>query len=417
MRGKPMQVLFFTVFLDLLGFGIIIPLLPFVAQSTGANTIQITLIMASYSLMQFIMAPVWGRLSDRIGRRPVLLMSIGGSIVALLVFSLSTSYSMLLLARIVHGAMNANVAVAQAAVSDITTPQTRAKGMGMFGAAFGLGFVFGPALGGVLGANGLRTAALAAAALAVLNLVCALILLPETRPPAERGTRGAKEWRFVDTQLWRSPQRARLRGLFAMGFLVTTGFAAMESVFSLWSQRAYGWGALENGLTFTYLGVLIVVVQGGLIGPLRKRSSERSLALAGVTCLAIGLLLLPFALDLALLVAVTSIVAVSNGVLQPNVSALVTREVDPSETGRALGSFQSANALARIVGPLIAGVTFSIIAPGAPFFFGAVLIGLGGLVFFWTQESPPKPAPSRDEALPARSDAEPNARPDLTERA
>lgn len=399
MRGKPMPVIFLTVFLDLLGFGIVIPLLPFIAQSTGASAFQVTLLMASYSLMQFLMAPVWGRLSDRIGRRPVLLMSIGGSIAALLLFAFSTTFIMLLVARLAHGAMNANIAVAQAAIADITTPETRAKGMGMFGAAFGLGFVFGPAIGGLLGHEGLQLAALAAAALATINLASAFALLPETRQLSTPNRAGSRPWRIVDVDVWRGPRRARLRAILWTMFLVTLGFSAMESIFSLWTQRTYGWAALQNGLLFAYIGIVIVIVQGGLIGPLRRRYTERSIAIVGAVGLAAGLLMLPFASTLAVLVIVTSVLAFANAVLQPNLSALASHEGE-AERGRVMGAYQSAGAIARVLGPMMAGALFTIASAGVPFVAGGLIIAAGALVLAGDRNAAPvRPTPGASPEL------------------
>lgn len=377
-----MPVLFLTVFLDLLGFGIVIPLLPFVASDTGANGLMVTLLMASYSLMQFLMAPVWGRLSDRVGRRPVLLASIGGSVLGLVLFALSESYLSLLLARVVHGAANGNIAVAQAYVADVTSPADRARGMGVLGAAFGLGFVFGPAMGGLLGAYGLMVAGLAAAGLALVNLALAWLLLPESRPPALGVGLGPADpsrrpWRLVDPAAVRRAARTGDLGTYVLvGFLVTVGFSAMESTFALWSAAALGWGAWENGWLFTYLGVVIVVVQGGLIRPLRRRFGERPLAIAGLAGLSMGLGLLPFATGLGLLLGATGLLAVANGVLQPNLTALASFEGRPEEKGALLGVYQGVGALGRVVGPVVAGATFTYVGVSVPFAVGAALSAL-----------------------------------------
>lgn len=373
-----MPVLFLTVFLDLVGFGIVIPLLPFFAQKLGADAVQVTILMASYSLMQFLFAPFWGRLSDRLGRRPVLLISIGGSILGLLLFAFAQSYLLLLVARLVHGAMNANIAVAQAYISDVTTPQTRAKGMGLFGAAFGLGFIFGPGIGGFLGnLGGHRLAGLAAAGLAALNLLLAFLLLPESRPEEARLMAPRSEWRLVDVAGFRLAFRSKRLGTFLLvGLLSVLGFAAMESTFALWSKDALGWSEAENGYLFTYLGVLIAIVQGGLVGPLRNRYGEPNLVMAGLALLAVGLAALPFSTLLAVLLGSTALLAIGNGLLQPNLSALVSLESPHGESGRTLGLYQSLSSLGRILGPLAAGAAYQYLGIGAPFLFGAMLMVL-----------------------------------------
>lgn len=370
MKGRPLPVILLTSFLDLLGFGIIIPLLPFVAERTGASPLEVTLLMASYSLMQFLFAGAWGRLSDRIGRRPVLLMSIAGGGVALLLFAFSTTYVALLLARMLHGAMNANIGVAQAALSDISRPADRAKMMGYFGASIGLGFVFGPAIGGILGGYALHLPALAAAGLAALNLGSAYLLLPETRQVRNAP---ARPWRMIDAELWKRSGAGELRRLLVVAFLAMAAFSGMESVFALWTERRSGWSALENGLLFSYLGVVIVVTQGMLIRPLRARHSERTLARTGLVGVAVGLLALALANGLIALLVATGILALFQGILQPNLTSTLSQAAAPDEVGRVIGAGQSVSALGRVLGPLLAGATFSAWHISAPFLLAAVM--------------------------------------------
>ena len=399
-RGRPKPVLFLTVFLDLLGFGIVIPLLPFVAESTGATPLMVTALMASYSLMQFLVAPLWGRLSDRIGRRPVLLMSVAGSVVGLVGFALAQSYLALLAARMLHGAMNANLAVAQAALADLTPPEGRAKAMGLFGAAFGLGFLVGPATGGLLGAYGLHVPALAAAGLAALNLLLAFLLLPESRAPGGPLPEDARPWRILDVQGLRDAARQGPLGAYLLaGLLVMVGFSAMESTFALWSERTLGWHAWENGWFFSYLGALVILVQGGLIGPLRRRHGEARLALVGLALLAPGLALLPFATRLGLLLVATGLLALGNGLLQPNLSALVSFQAPPGATGRTMGLHHGVGALGRVVGPLLAGLLFTFLGPRAPFLAGSLLALLALAVLLRGRAATPR----RRDAAPLAS--------------
>ena len=378
MRGRPLPVILLTSFLDLLGFGIIIPLLPFVAERTGASPLEVTLLMASYSLMQFLFAGAWGRLSDRIGRRPVLLISVAGSGLALLLFAFSTTYFALLLTRMLHGAMNANIGVAQAALSDISRPEERAKMMGYFGASIGLGFVFGPAIGGMLGAYALDLPALFAAGLAALNLGSAYLLLPETRQ-VHAGP--ARPWRILDVELWNRHDAGELRRVLIVVFLAMAAFSGMESVFALWTERRSGWGALENGLLFSYLGVVMVVTQGMLIRPLRARHSERALARIGLIGVAVGLVALALANGLAGLLVATGLLAFFQGILQPNLTSTLSQAAAPGEIGRVLGAGQSVSALGRVVGPVLAGLSFTAWHISAPFLVAAV-ITLGALAIF-----------------------------------
>lgn len=385
MRGRPLPVVLLTSFLDLLGFGIIIPLLPFVAERTGASPLQVTLLMASYSLMQFLFAGAWGRLSDRIGRRPVLLLSIAGSGLALLLFAFSTTYLALLVARMLHGAMNANIGVAQAALSDISRPEDRARMMGYFGASIGLGFVFGPAIGGILGGYALHLPALVAAGLAAVNFGSAYLLLPETRQTRPGLVR---PWRILDVELWRRHEAGDLRRLLLIVFLAMAAFSGMESVFALWTERRSGWGALENGLLFSYLGVVIVFTQGMLIRPLRARHSERTLARTGLLGVAVGLLALAFVNGLAALLVATGILALFQGIFQPNLTSTLSQAAPPDEIGRVLGAAQSVSALARVVGPVMAGATFAAWHISAPFLLAAVVTLSALAIFVLSQRAP-----------------------------
>lgn len=389
MKGRPLPVILLTSFLDLLGFGIIIPLLPFVAERTGASPLEVTMLMASYSLMQFIFAGAWGRLSDRIGRRPVFLLSIAGSALALLVFAFSTTYLLLLLARILHGAMNANIGVAQAALSDISTPDDRARMMGLFGASIGFGFVFGPAIGGLLGGYSLQAPAFAAAALAAVNLASAYLFLPETRPGEGAAPR---PWRLFDVELWTRGGAGGPRTLLFVVFLAMTAFSGMESIFALWTERRNGWSALENGLIFSYFGIVIVLTQGMLIRPLRARHSERILALTGLAGIAVGLVALALATGLALLLFATGLLAFFQGILQPNLSSTLSMSAERGETGRVLGAGQSVSALGRVVGPLLAGAAFTFWHESAPFLVASA-ITLAALLLFNLAARRPKADP------------------------
>ncbi|MGE0718054.1 MAG: MFS transporter, partial [Alphaproteobacteria bacterium] len=286
-----MPVLFLIVLVDLIGFGIVIPLLPFYAEHLGAGPLTVTLAMAVYSLAQFVTSPLWGRLSDRIGRRPVLLASLAGAVGAYLLLAWAPTLAMLFLARAAAGAMAGNIAAAQAYVADVTPPAERARGMGVIGAAFGLGFILGPAIGGTLAGHDpadidFVAPALAAAGLSALALLGTVFLLPESLDPAHRGA-GTRRGRAAAAR--DAFGRPRLAGPIAVGFVAVAVFAGMETTFALWSSRTFGWGPAQNGWLFAFVGVLGALVQGAAIGRLTPRLGEVRLLSAGLVLMAAGL--------------------------------------------------------------------------------------------------------------------------------
>jgi len=372
---SPLLVIFFTIFLDLLGFGLVIPLLPFFATELGATGFQVGVVMTAYSGMQFLFAPMWGRLSDRIGRRPVLLISIAGNVAAMLLFAFSTNLVVFFLARAFAGMSNANIGTAQAYIADITPPEERTKGMGLIGAAFGLGFVLGPAVGGVLASHSHAAPALVAAGLSLLNLVLAWFNLPESLPPEAR--EAAKQRRGSRLQAFKaSLSHPYLPYLFLVFFLVTVGFSQLETTFALFTAKRFHWDERANGYLFGFIGIVLALVQGGIVHPLRKRISEATMLLAGTAGLTLGLLLLPFARTPAALVAACAVLAVGNGLTSPALSSLVSKQAPAHAQGRVLGVNQSMGSIARVLGPLIGGAAFQYGGDEAPFLAAtAILVG------------------------------------------
>lgn len=377
-QRRALTVLFITVFIDLVGFGIVIPLLPLYAESMGASPMAVTALVAVYSLMQFAFAPWWGQLSDRIGRRPVLLIGLFGSGISYLWFGFAATLTGLFAARILAGVMGANIGVAQAYVADVTRPEDRARGMGIIGAAFGLGFIFGPVIGGLLSGFGPGVPFFGAALLAAANGILALTWLPESRI----GTRARAEGQGLLGEriaLLRRLSRERVMGvLYAIFFLVTLAFAALEATLSLWAERQWLLGPSEIAYMFGYLGVVATVVQGTMVGPLVRRFEERRLAQIGAAAFAAGLLTLPFATSLPLLAIALALIAFGQGTAIPSVTALISTSAAAEERGRLLGLSQSLSALARVVGPVWGGFAFSRIGIGAPYLTGA---GIAGIAF------------------------------------
>ena len=377
-----------TVFLDLIGFGIVIPLLPFYAEEYGASAAEVTWLMAAYSLAQFLFAPLWGSASDRFGRRPVLLASILMTAVGLAGFAAAESLAGLFVFRILHGAMTANISTAQAAVADITPPDKRAMGMGLIGAAFGVGFTVGPLVGGELTAPGIAAALSdllggvevnryavpiwVAAGMSAVNLLMTAVLLPETRQPGST-TRPRPLSPTAFIKVLRHP----VVGLCVLlTFVLTMSFAMMESTFTLFAEHARGLDAPQVGRMFGVAGVVMILVQGGLIRPLVKRFGEGPLVPAGIAILAAGLALLPFAPPVGPMVGVFVVIAIGNGVSSPSLQALISKGTSPAEQGFVLGTNQSMSALARAIGPTLGGLLYTGLGPSSPFVASAGVLAV-----------------------------------------
>ncbi len=371
-----MPTLFLIVFVDLVGFGLVIPLLPFYAVRFAASPQEVTALLAVYSLAQLVTAPLWGRLSDRIGRRPILLASLTASVLAYLWLGGATALWMLFAARAFSGACAGNIAAAQAYIADVTAPEERARGMGLIGAAFGLGFIIGPALGGLIAGNDPATADVAtpawiAAGLSTLALCGVLLLLPESLPAGARDRTAARSRIAAVMGVLHRPVLSRLILVF---FLVILAFAGMESTFALWAMGEFSWGPRQVGYVFAYVGVLSAILQGGLIGRLARRFGEERLLLCGLTLIGIGLLLMTLAHNLAVLVVAVTGLSLGMGLTQPSLNSLISRRAGGEEQGEVMGVSQSVASLSRVLGPFAAGLCFAAFGRNAAFLWGAVLV-------------------------------------------
>ncbi len=370
-RRSALAILFVIVFIDLLGFGMVIPLMPLYAKHLGASETWTGLLSTGYSAMQFVFAPIWGRLSDRIGRRPVLLVSIFMTALGFLVYGLAGSFVVLLVSRLFAGAATANIAIARAFVADVTTPENRAKGMGIIGAAFGLGFVLGPPMGGLLTTHvSMAAPGLVAAALATLNGLAALAILPE--PEAHTVRAEAVRSRF--TAFFREMGLPGVRRLVLVYFLSVLAFSAMENTFSFLATDRYGISQDHVSYLFGFVGVVMVVVQGGLIGPLTRRFGEVRLLMTGLLLQGVGLAVLPFAGSVPGLWIATAPLAAGFGFSQTSTSSLLSRFARADEQGGTMGMGESSAALGRILGPLAGTFTFERWSQGFPYLSGGVLL-------------------------------------------
>jgi MFS transporter, DHA1 family, tetracycline resistance protein len=371
-------VLFLTVFIDLVGFGIVLPLLPIYADRFGASGLAIGVLVLSYSAAQLLLGPVWGRLSDRFGRRPILVVGLIGSALSYLLFAFAGSLGALLLSRIMAGVWGANIPVAQAYVADITRPEERAGGMGLLGAAFGLGFIFGPALGGMLAPLSPAAPGLAASALCAASALLALIWLPESSTRVARLRRAAERRDSAGefSLLFRSP---RLLSILALTFLFVAGFSVMHPVFPLFVQSRFGLDARAVGWLFAFMGTISALMQGLIVRRLAPRIGEEGLVRLSALPFVAGLLLIAVAPGLFTLLLGMTLLACGFGGVLPSLSSLLSRAAPEALQGGSLGVGQSVGALARMAGPLAGGIAWDVWGGGGPFFLGAALAGLGAL--------------------------------------
>ncbi|HXT63908.1 MAG TPA: MFS transporter [Pyrinomonadaceae bacterium] len=358
MKRSPLLVIFITVFIDLIGFGIVIPVLPYYAEGTsfGATPREVGLLFASYSVMQLFFAPVLGRLSDKHGRRPVLLFSLLGTCIGFLILGFATTLWMLFVGRIIDGMSGGNISTAQAYIADVTTKENRAKGMGLIGAAFGLGFVFGPAIGGVLSRWGIQVPFLFAGGLAFANAVLLYFTLPETITPdhpARTSAAAGRGWRRLITAL----RDARLAYVLSIYFVSIVAFSIMTASFSLFLMFRFGYDAFHNGWIFAYVGIISALIQGGLIGKLVKRFGEPPLVIVGCLVFTLSLIASPFVTPgIGILgILVTGLFSsIGNALNAPTLTSLASKSVNEKEQGAIMGVTQSVASLARAVGPAMA---------------------------------------------------------------
>ena len=375
-----MVPLLLVVVIDLIGFGIIIPLLPFYAETYGASPQKVTMLMVTFSFFQFIAAPIWGYLSDKYGRRIIIWVTLAGSIIAYILLAYSQTLYGLFFARAFAGFMAGNISTAQAYIADITDKNNRAKAMGLFGAAFGIGFILGPAIGGVLAGSDPKNPnvflpPIAAASLSFIALVLALFLLKNNRNMIKNN----KNKRILS--LIEAIKIPNLRQLILLSFIVTLVFASMESTFSLWSERTFNWGAEQNGYIFAFAGICGVLVQGFLISPLVKRFGEAFLCITGMIFISIGMLSVAISFLNYHAYISMSLIAFGLGFFLPTISTLIVNIVSEDRRGWVLGVNQSVSSLSRIIGPAIAGFLFEFYGKNSPYIFGSIILILFLLIF------------------------------------
>lgn len=396
-QRSPLIFIFLTVFIDLLGAGLVLPLLPYyvkiVEQSSNPVLLEnraliVGLLTASFSLMQFLFAPVIGALSDRYGRRPALLVSLFGTGLSYILLGVADRFiglgveavlAVLFGARILAGVTGGNISTAQAYIADVTTPENRAKGLGMIGAAFGLGFMLGPALGGLLAQISLEAPAFAAAAISLANVVFGYYMLPESLPPNRRQTVPLRAMNPA-VRLGDLLSKEQLRPLLLGVFLLNFAFAGLQSNFAVFTDVRFGYGPSDNAWIFAFLGLMAVFVQGFLIRRLLPRFGEARLALVGLAIMTVAYAAIAFATQAWMMFPIVGFLALGSGLVTPSLTGLISRRVSAQEQGSTLGGTQALTSLTMVLGPMSAGLVFDAIGAAAPYVSGALLIGAALLV-------------------------------------
>ena len=403
MQNRRLLTLFLIVFIDLLGFSLILPLLPFYAETFGATPFQIGLLVAAYAAAQLVGAPLLGRLSDRFGRRPVLLISLIGTFIGFLILGFANSLWMLFASRLLDGFTGGNISVAQAYITDITDEKDRAKGLGLVGAAFGLGFIIGPAAGGILSIYGFSVPAFVAAGLSLISILGVVFFLPESLTAETRANlvKNTKQ-EFSLRNLWAAINRPRVGPLLNIRFFYGLAFATFQTIFPLYAQYKLGLDARSTGFVLTYVGILVVFVQGFLVGWLAARYNEYRLIFLASVLMMIVLFAWALVPNLIFLLIVLAPLAVAAGTLNTLLNSTLSKVVYPEEVGGTLGLSASLESLTRVISPTAGGILIGSLGTWAP---GVV----GGLIMLWTvsyawrrlivKPDPPLPQRVNDDEL------------------
>ncbi len=370
-KNTPLTIIFLTIFIDLMGFGILIPILPtFASKQVGATDFEIGLVVAVFSFMQFIFNPILGRLSDRIGRRPVILSTQLLTVISYLIFAVTNSFTLLLISRLIAGVGGSNIGVAQAYIADITTKEERAKGMGLIGAAFGLGFVFGPLIGAILSRYGYSVVGYGAAAFSFTAFLFASFKLRESL--TERKIDSKFNFKIFDFNFTKKVISTPSIGiLIILFFIIIFSVANIYGTLALLTFKIYHFTDQQNGILFGITGLIGAIVQAGLMKKISQKFSDKKIVVAGLIFMSVGLFLIPYGGNFLGLSIVISVLAIGTGILQPIIPTMISKRAEQNLQGSVLGVNQSISALARVLGPLWGGFSFDFFGYQFPFLTGA----------------------------------------------
>jgi DHA1 family tetracycline resistance protein-like MFS transporter len=392
MKNRSLLALFLVVFVDLLSFSFILPLIPSIATGYGLSPLWVGVLLAMFPIGQVFGAPVLGRLSDRFGRKPILLISVFGSFVSMLVLGFSTSIVFIFIARLTDGLTGANITIAQSYISDVTTPENRAKGLGLIGAAFGLGFIFGPAFGGILSqtAYGYHLPAFVAASLSFLNLVLITLILPESLDAeARQAMKHSQGTRFSLKVLWEALQRPKVGPLLHSRVFYSVAHGIFQTIFTLYAQQRLGLDASSTGLVLGYVGILAVLVQVLAIGRLTKTFSEEKLIQGSSLVLSLSYLAWALTPSLWVLLIVLIPISIASSVLNTVLRSTLTKSVTREEIGGILGLSTSLESMTNILTPILGGFLIGSIGTWSPGAFSALVTA--SLFFFVVRTIKPQP--------------------------
>lgn len=374
-KNLPLSLIFLVVFIDLLGFGILIPIIPtFAVKVLQMNESSVGIVVAVYSLTQFLFNPLFGSLSDRFGRRKIILITLLLNAAGYILFSFTHTFIMLMAARIISGIGGSSIGVAQAYIADVTTPQERAKGMGLIGVAFGLGFVFGPMLGGIFSKFGYEVTGFASAAFSVLAFVLSFFYLPESLKKPGEDEAPLRKRKLIDFHAFIEVFRKKASFfVITLTFFLTFSVANIYGTFAILGSGHFGFTDFDNGMLFGIMGVVSAFMQGFMMGKLTTRFTKLQLLITGFSSLAVGLALIPYGHSFTIMALILGLMSVGTGSLQPILLSLISQVSSEADQGMVLGLNQSMSSFARVLGPLWGGFAFQYLGYQIPFFTGAVV--------------------------------------------
>ena len=383
-KKSGLSLIFLAVFIDLLGFGILIPILPaFAEKILGMDETAIGIVIAVYSLVQFFFNPILGKISDKHGRKPVIVVCLLINALGYVIFAFTNSFLMLMVSRIVAGVGGSSIAVAQAFIADVTTKETRSKGMGIIGAAFGLGFVFGPLIGGLLSKSGYMVTGLGSASFSFIAFIFTLIFLPETN--VNRDAEAVVGRKIINlSSMKKAFSNPNLAILISLYFILTFSFANIYGTFALLGIQEYGFTDLQNGYIFGIIGITSASVQGGLIGTITRLIGKKKILMIGSFLIMVTLAIIPYAGNFLWLAVDSVFLSLGTGMLQPTVTSLISEITSDADQGAILGTNQAMSAMARFFGPLWGGFTFQYLGYPFPFLTGAafMILIVGATIFY-----------------------------------